>query len=144
MLLLAVQSQDDVNLTPTALCKSGTCPWILSCLCAPDWERSLELKNVWLCTVIDWCMSQTTSQWTIFSKLYTADQVHVTRYLSAPLLFETGYRLKRHDTKQYEIRKGQLTAPPHIWHPPLITMFMGPTWGPSGADRTQTGPSWPH
>ena len=24
--------------------------------------------------------------------------------------------------------------------PPLITMFMGPTWGSSGADRTQVGP----
>ena len=26
----------------------------------------------------------------------------------------------------------------------LITRFMGPTWGPSGADRTQVGPCWPH
>ena len=24
--------------------------------------------------------------------------------------------------------------------PPLIARFMGPTWGPSGADRTQVGP----
>ena len=26
----------------------------------------------------------------------------------------------------------------------LIARFMGPTWGPSGADRTQVGPCWPH
>ena len=26
----------------------------------------------------------------------------------------------------------------------LIARFMGPTWGPSGTDRTQVGPSWPH
>ena len=26
----------------------------------------------------------------------------------------------------------------------LIAMFTGPTWGPSGADRTQMGPCWPH
>ena len=26
-----------------------------------------------------------------------------------------------------------------LW-PPLIVRFMGPTWGPSGADRTQVGP----
>ena len=25
-------------------------------------------------------------------------------------------------------------------NPPLIARFMGPTWGPSGADRTQVGP----
>ena len=25
---------------------------------------------------------------------------------------------------------------------PLITRFMGPTWGPPGADRTQFGPMW--
>ena len=27
---------------------------------------------------------------------------------------------------------------------PLIARFMGPTWGPTGADRTQVGPCWPH
>ena len=27
---------------------------------------------------------------------------------------------------------------------PLIARFMGPTRGPSGADRTQVGPCWPH
>ena len=26
----------------------------------------------------------------------------------------------------------------------LIARFMGPTWGPSGADRTQVGPCCPH
>ena len=26
----------------------------------------------------------------------------------------------------------------------LIAKLMGPTWGPSGADRTQVGPCWPH
>ena len=26
----------------------------------------------------------------------------------------------------------------------LIATFIGPTWGPSGADRTQGGPCWPH
>ena len=26
----------------------------------------------------------------------------------------------------------------------LIARFMGPTWGQSGADRTQVGPYWPH
>ena len=26
----------------------------------------------------------------------------------------------------------------------LIARFMGPTWGPSGTDRTQVGPCWPH
>ena len=26
----------------------------------------------------------------------------------------------------------------------LIARFVGPTWGPSGADRTQVGPCWPH
>ena len=26
----------------------------------------------------------------------------------------------------------------------LIARFMGPTWGPCGADRTQVGPGWPH
>ena len=26
----------------------------------------------------------------------------------------------------------------------LIAGFMGPTWGPSGADRTQVGPCWSH
>ena len=26
---------------------------------------------------------------------------------------------------------------------PLIAKFMGPTWGPSGADRIQVGPCWP-
>ena len=25
---------------------------------------------------------------------------------------------------------------------PLIARFMGPTWGPPGADRTQVGPMW--
>ena len=35
------------------------------------------------------------------------------------------------------------------YHPVKIThsltaRFMGPTWGPSGADRTQVGPCWPH
>ena len=25
-----------------------------------------------------------------------------------------------------------------------IARFMGPTWGPSGADRAQVGPCWPH
>ena len=25
-----------------------------------------------------------------------------------------------------------------------IAKFMGPTWGPSGADRTQVGPCWPN
>ena len=31
---------------------------------------------------------------------------------------------------------------PEIWNvfTPLIARFMGPTWGPSGADRTQVGP----
>ena len=28
--------------------------------------------------------------------------------------------------------------------PPLIARFMGPTWSPSVADRTQVGPCWPH
>ena len=28
----------------------------------------------------------------------------------------------------------------HCLFPPLITRLMGPTWGPSGADRTQVGP----
>ena len=27
---------------------------------------------------------------------------------------------------------------------PLIARFMGPTWGPPGAFRTQMGPCWPH
>ena len=27
---------------------------------------------------------------------------------------------------------------------PLIARLMGPTWGPSGADRTQVAPCWPH
>ena len=27
-----------------------------------------------------------------------------------------------------------------IWKCPLIARFVGPTWGPSGADRTQVGP----
>ena len=27
---------------------------------------------------------------------------------------------------------------------PLITRFMGPTWGPSGANRTQVDPCWTH
>ena len=27
-----------------------------------------------------------------------------------------------------------------LWKLTLITMFMGPTWGPSGADRTQVDP----
>ena len=31
-----------------------------------------------------------------------------------------------------------------IWVGTLIARFMGPTWGPSGADRTQVGPCWPH
>ena len=26
----------------------------------------------------------------------------------------------------------------------LIARFMGPKWGPSGADRTQVAPCWPH
>ena len=26
----------------------------------------------------------------------------------------------------------------------LIARFMGPSWGPSGADRTQAAPCWPH
>ena len=26
----------------------------------------------------------------------------------------------------------------------LIARFMGPSWGPYGADRTQVGPCWPH
>ena len=26
----------------------------------------------------------------------------------------------------------------------LIARFMGPTWGPSGTDRTKMGPCWPH
>ena len=26
----------------------------------------------------------------------------------------------------------------------LTARFMGPTWGPSGADRTQVAPCWPH
>ena len=28
----------------------------------------------------------------------------------------------------------------YSWVPSLIARFMGPTWGPSGADRTQVGP----
>ena len=28
--------------------------------------------------------------------------------------------------------------------PSLIARFMGPSWGPSGADKTQVGPCWPH
>ena len=34
----------------------------------------------------------------------------------------------------------------HIFTGPstLIARFMGPTWGPSGANRTQLGPIWPH
>ena len=28
----------------------------------------------------------------------------------------------------------------HLWYRSLITRFMGPTWGPPGADRTQVGP----
>ena len=28
--------------------------------------------------------------------------------------------------------------------PTLIARFVGPAWGPSGADRTQMGPCWPH
>ena len=34
---------------------------------------------------------------------------------------------------------------PTIWQGPrttLIARFMGPTWGPPGADRTQVGPMW--
>ena len=30
------------------------------------------------------------------------------------------------------------------WRGPLIAWFMGPTLGPSGADRTQWAPCWPH
>ena len=29
---------------------------------------------------------------------------------------------------------------PHSGETALIATFMGPTWGPSGADRTQVGP----
>ena len=40
---------------------------------------------------------------------------------------------------------GKLTSskPPHeiyYWVVPLIARFLGPTWGPFGADRTQLGP----
>ena len=31
-------------------------------------------------------------------------------------------------------------GPTYVWDPTLIARFMGPTWGPSGADRTQVGP----
>ena len=34
---------------------------------------------------------------------------------------------------------GPFVRETHRW-PPLIARFMGPTWGPSGADRTQVGP----
>ena len=30
----------------------------------------------------------------------------------------------------------------NFWKCPLIARFMGPTWGPSGADMTQVGPRW--
>ena len=33
---------------------------------------------------------------------------------------------------------------PTINSPSLIARFMGPTWGPSGADRTRWAPCWPH
>ena len=33
-----------------------------------------------------------------------------------------------------------LATLPAVRMPSLITMFMGPTWGPTGADRTQVGP----
>ena len=33
-------------------------------------------------------------------------------------------------------------CPPYARAITLITRFMGPTWGPSGADRTQLGPMW--
>ena len=45
--------------------------------------------------------------------------------------------------KQYclEVRV-TLAGPQSVY--PQIAKFMGPTWGPSGADRTQVGPCWPH
>ena len=40
----------------------------------------------------------------------------------------------------------RMTAPKVVKHDktPLIARFMGPTWGPSGADRTQVGPMLAH
>ena len=51
----------------------------------------------------------------------------------------------------YHIRHNHPHPHPHplnrqigIWYPTLIARFVGPTWGPSGADRTQMGPMLAH
>ena len=36
----------------------------------------------------------------------------------------------------------RLLHSPRVTQPTLIAKFMGPTWGPPGADRTQLGPMW--
>ena len=49
-------------------------------------------------------------------------------------------------SKQCDIVAQSLeTGRPHLCSstPPLIARFMGPTWGPSGTDRTQVGPMLP-
>ena len=55
----------------------------------------------------------------------------------------------RHIIKEYTRFDNLLSATIHISPPSfsaaaLIARFMGPTWGPSGADRTQVGSCWPH
>ena len=39
---------------------------------------------------------------------------------------------------------GQKSTTDPFWSTSLIARFMGSTWGPSGADRTQMGPMWAH
>ena len=44
-----------------------------------------------------------------------------------------------HNTHVFTLPPIHIQTLPYPW-PTLIARFMGPTWGPSGADRTQVGP----
>ena len=61
------------------------------------------------------------------------------RYMAT---LDPNYLISFHDTKTSLISTLTTTRkfPFHTNRTTLIARFMGPTWGPSGADRTQVGP----
>ena len=46
----------------------------------------------------------------------------------------------RHQMETFSVLLTLWAANSPVTSTPLISWFMGPTWGPSGADRTQVGP----
>ena len=75
--------------------------------------------------------------WVMYASLEITHQSHSLDGHSGRREAVTGSRMALHRMIMIDMH---LSWCDEILMAPLITRFMGPTWGPSGADRTQVGP----